>query len=232
MTQGLGKFVLVPTLMLQLLRVALRTDRLPEPEGPRSGVLGQGQWLRLLILGDSSAAGVGVMTQNRALSGQVISKLAPCARVEWTLIARSGATTFRARKLLQGTRAQFDVAILALGVNDALRHTRLTRFRDAQSGLMQDLRLRHGVRCLLVSGVPPLGAFPVFPEPLRTHLGLRAQQLDDLLQEVCRVHGARHVPFAIEPQAHWLAHDGLHPGAALYEVWGARMAGLALEALS
>lgn len=226
------RLALSPILIFQLLSVALRTRRLPEPEGPRSGVLGQGTTLRLLILGDSSAAGVGVTTQDSALSGQVISRLAPFARVEWVLIARSGATTRRAQALLKATTAQFDVAILALGVNDVLRHTDLARFRDAQTGLMQDLRQRHGVHSLLVSSVPPLGAFPIFPLPLRTHLGARAQQLDCQLQEVCREQHARHIPFSIKPDADWLASDGLHPGHRLYEVWGARMAGLALEALS
>ncbi|MGY6694998.1 MAG: SGNH/GDSL hydrolase family protein [Roseinatronobacter sp.] len=232
MNHAIRTFAVSPILICQLLGIVLRARRLPEPEGSRSGVLGQGPTLRLLILGDSSAAGVGVTTQESALSGQVISRLAPFARVEWALIARSGATTRRARELLKAKTAQFDVAILALGVNDVLRHTRLSRFRDAQTGLMQDLRERYGVRSLLVSSVPPLGAFPIFPVPLRTHLGGRARKLDRVLQEVCREQHARHIPFSIKPDACWLASDGLHPGRRLYEVWGARMAGLALEALS
>ena len=50
---------------------------------------------RLLIVGDSSAAGVGVRTQAQALAGHLSRALASGARrkVHWQLVARSGITT-------------------------------------------------------------------------------------------------------------------------------------------
>ena len=60
-TIGLG-----PVLLAQGHYVRRVTPRLPEPEGLRQGVEGSGPPLRLLILGDSSAAGVGVATQAEA----------------------------------------------------------------------------------------------------------------------------------------------------------------------
>lgn len=227
----LTQLSLAPILLIQALGVLARVERLPEAAGPRAGQSGQGQEFRLLILGDSSAAGVGVAHQDAALSGQMLAHLAPHARVTWQLVARSGVTTAQARKLAPAV-GRFDVAVLALGVNDVLRQTRAKRFAHEQTALMHELRQRHSVQHVLASAVPPLGAFAVFPQQLRAHLGRRAAALDRVLQQVCTATGAQHVPFDLDPDPHWLARDGLHPGGPLYAEWGRRMAGLALDRLS
>ncbi|NIP82235.1 MAG: SGNH/GDSL hydrolase family protein, partial [Gemmatimonadetes bacterium] len=53
---------LAPILVAQGLFVRWRTTRLPEPPGDREGVTGAGPPLRLLVAGDSAAAGVGAST--------------------------------------------------------------------------------------------------------------------------------------------------------------------------
>jgi lysophospholipase L1-like esterase len=214
----------------QLAHFAWRTEKLPEAAGPRDGVTGDGPPLRLLIVGDSSAAGVGVNTQDDALAGQVVAALSPHFVVQWQAVARSGVTSARAQGMVAQARA-CDVAITALGVNDVLRHTSSGRFARAQTVLHTRLR-DLGAQVILCSAVPPLGAFAAFPQPLRGHLGVRAAKLDATLQAVCAQTGARHVPFDITPSADWLARDGLHPSAKLYQHWGARMAGLVLRPVS
>ena len=54
-----GVFALAPLLVAQALRTRRVTPRLPEAAGERSGTQGEGPRLRLLVLGDSAAAGVG-----------------------------------------------------------------------------------------------------------------------------------------------------------------------------
>ena len=223
--------LLSPVYVAQAAYVIARTARLPEALGPRCGTHGQGAQLRLLILGDSSGAGVGVAHQDQALIGQMLQHLVPSAEVAWQVIARSGATTAQARRMLHEAGV-FDVAVLALGVNDVLRQTSARRFAMRQRSLIDALRSQHGVQHILVSAVPPLGEFTSFPQPLRGYLGRRATVLDAGLQAVCAQCRAVHVPFDLDPDPHWLAHDGLHPGPALYAEWGKRMAGLALARLS
>jgi lysophospholipase L1-like esterase len=214
----------------QLAHFAWRTEKLPEAAGPRDGLAGNGPPLRLLVLGDSSAAGVGVSTQADALAGQVVAALSPYRAVQWQVVARSGATSARALDMVAQARA-CDVVITALGVNDVLRHTSSGRFARAQTALHTRLR-DIGAQVILCSAVPPLGAFAAFPQPLRGHLGARAVKLDATLHAVCTQTGAQHVPFDITPSPDWLARDGLHPSAKLYHHWGARMAGLVLRAVS
>lgn len=213
---------------LQAVWVLARTTRLPEAAGPRAGRCGSGRALRLLILGDSSAAGVGVARQEDALAGQITIALQSRFAVDWHLIAQSGATTRAATGLLErdGKDGGYDAAVLALGVNDVVRLTRRAAFADAQRTLIQRLQHKYGVGLILASAVPPMGAMQAFPQPLRAALGRRAAALDMTLAQICAQYGAQHVPFDMALSPDLLAVDGFHPGAALYRLWGARMAGL------
>src|SRR5438105_9883693 len=95
-----AKLALGPVLLPQahwLKRTALR---LPEAEGPRYGIEGTGDLrLRLLVVGDSSAAGVGVADQAQALAMPLAVRLAQRlgGSVSWQLAAKSGISTAQAR---------------------------------------------------------------------------------------------------------------------------------------
>ncbi len=60
MRHALVTAALAPLLLWQGRHVRRVTPRLPEAAGPRAGTTGHGPPLRLLVLGDSAAAGVGV----------------------------------------------------------------------------------------------------------------------------------------------------------------------------
>ncbi|MEM8598518.1 MAG: SGNH/GDSL hydrolase family protein, partial [Bacteroidota bacterium] len=63
----LSKILLGPVLLAQGKRVRRVALKLPEPPGDRESTVGNGPPLRLLVVGDSSAAGVGAETQDDAL---------------------------------------------------------------------------------------------------------------------------------------------------------------------
>lgn len=202
--------------------VALTTPRLPEAAGPRQGQAGQGVALRLLIAGDSSAAGVGVADQGAALSGQLVTHLAGDFALDWRLIARTGATTAATLDRLRAMAPRAcDVAVLALGVNDVTRLVPLARWLKSYAALVEHLTGTLGARLVLASGVPPMAAFPALPRTLARHLGARADRFDAALADLCAAApGLRHVPFdgrALDPAL--MASDGFHPGAGLYRQW-------------
>jgi lysophospholipase L1-like esterase len=211
--------------LAQGLHLALTATRLPEAEGPRAGRVGAGL-LRLLIAGDSSAAGVGASTQDQALSGRLAQALADL-EPDWRLVARTGATT---AALLAHLRAlpsvPTDVAVLALGVNDVTRPVPLARWLDAQAALIGHLTGDLGARRVVLTGVPPMGAFPALPRPLRGVLGARAARFDAALAELAaRTPAARHLAFdpaLLDPGL--MASDGYHPGPVLYARWADALA--------
>lgn len=68
-------WLLGPLLWLQARHVRRVTLRMPEPPGLRAGTAGGGPLIRLLVAGDSGAAGVGAPTQDQALCGQLVRRL-------------------------------------------------------------------------------------------------------------------------------------------------------------
>ena len=114
---------LAPLLAAQGFYVRRTVPVLPEPPGSRHGTRGSGPLIRLLILGDSAAAGVGAVSQTEALSGQLVAALAADRQVTWRLIARSGYTTRGLLSHLQQhpLAGEWDVAVISLGVNDGTR---------------------------------------------------------------------------------------------------------------
>ncbi|MEX0309867.1 MAG: SGNH/GDSL hydrolase family protein [Tateyamaria sp.] len=222
----LPTLALLPVVVPQALWVAARAERLPEADGPRSGESGEGPVMRLLIVGDSSAAGVGVAHQNDALSGRLVARLSKTATVQWSVWAASGLTTSGVlRRLAAEPVQQFDIAVLAVGVNDAKNGVHATRWSANYRELLRVLRARFGVDLVLASGVPPLEHFPLLPRPLRTVLGARAAHFDDVLGKICAASdGVTHMPFGLPLDSTQMASDGFHPGAAIYDLWAERLA--------
>lgn len=218
--------LLSPVLAPQVAWVLMRAMRLPEAEGPREGVAGQGPELRVLIVGDSSGAGVGVAHQDQALAGRLVAHLAPQHRVQWRLAAKGGATTTTAlADLARMPEERFDVAVIALGVNDAKNGMRRARWRRNYRALLEILKTRFGVTRIVASGVPPLGLFPLLPRPLRGVLGARAAKLDTQLRALVEQHEAmRYVSMVFPMDPGLMAEDGFHPGAPLYDQWAGRIA--------
>ena len=220
---------LAPLLALQGRRVRRATPQLPEPPGPHSGTRGVGPPLRLLLVGDSAAAGVGAASQDEALSGRLADELAPTFRVSWTLIARTGATTAGTARHLARRPAEecgaFDIAVLSLGGNDVMGRRPLDRWLADVGEVAALLRVRFSVRHILLSGLPPMHVFPGLPQPLRWYLGATARKFDRALAGWATTQpDCEHVPLELTDGAGLLATDGPHPGPALYHRWGVELA--------
>jgi lysophospholipase L1-like esterase len=217
-TLGLG-----PLLIAQAVRVRRNIVRLEEPTGARSGCAGAGAPLRLLIAGDSAAAGVGAPTQEEALSGQLVAALRPTCMVYWKLVAQTGHTV---HDLIGQLRAlapeRFDVAIVSIGVNDT---TSRTGWIERQATLVELLKVKFGVAHILLSSLPPMQVFPALPQPLRWYLGMRAGQLNSMLRAIAQADACCEflpIDFPFEPE--YVAADGFHPAAPAYSAWAAAAA--------
>jgi lysophospholipase L1-like esterase len=217
---------LLPVLIAQGVAVRRKALRLPEPEGPRQGRMGSGPPLRLLIAGDSSAAGVGAAHQDQALAGQLVTRLAPRWEVHWRLEATTGhATADTLQRLMELPAQSFDIAILALGVNDVTGAISQGQFARQQQDLAQLLTNRFGVRQILACGVPHMEHFPALPQPLAWALGRQAQRLDNRLARLSmQIVGLHHLPFELPSDPELAAEDGYHPNPHAYALWAERLA--------
>ena len=212
---------LLPVLAAQALWVRRNAPLLPEPTGPRAGRQGRGPRLRLLITGDSSAAGVGAGTQQQALSGYLVARLARHYSVEWQLEATTGHTTRDALTRLSELDGPFDAVVTALGVNDVTRAVTQQQFMQRQTRLLDHLTGPLGARQVVVTAVPRMNRFPALPQPLAWVLGQQAARLDQGLQQVAGMFPqARHLTLDLPDDPALAAPDGYHPSPMAYRLWG------------
>jgi lysophospholipase L1-like esterase len=220
------KIMLGPMLLAQGKKMRRTALRLPEAEGPRTGFIlseSSRSELKLLFVGDSTMAGVGVQHQTAALAFQVSSILAKrldCS-VRWQLVAKSGLSTSQAFEFVKGQELlPADVLITALGVNDVTSQRTPRQFVADYEALIHVLLPRVRAQFAVVSGLPPLHVTPVAPQPLRWYLGRCAHRLDEQLYKW--IGGQRNIAYvslqwATNPKE--MATDGYHPGEGLYRKW-------------
>ncbi len=225
------KLALSPLLVTQAVLTRRRLPRLAEPEGERHGETGAAAAtpLRLLIAGDSSAAGVGVVTQREALAAQLAERLAEAGtlRVRWRLMARSGLNTAQTLHLLQRdeTPPQADLAVVVTGVNDVVDQVPSHHAVSSRETLANWLRNAHGVQHVVFAPLPPLHHFPGLPQPLRWVAGSDARRHNLALQRWVRTRGdVSCVDMEMPLNRGVMAPDGFHPGVPVYRYCAAAIA--------
>ena len=212
--------------------VAARTRPYAKPDmrlAMRSSVGGTGRPpVRLVLLGDATALGVGVDRVADTVGGQLAAMLAEGAagrRVELSSVAvagsRSADLATQVARALVGPRP--DVAVILVGTNDV---THLAGATDAAEYLGTACRrLRDAGIAVVVGTCPDFSALRAFAPPLRQMLGWQGRRLAKLQTTAAGVAGALVVDLAAQTGAVFradagtLCHDGFHPSADGYRVW-------------
>ncbi|MEV6170387.1 SGNH/GDSL hydrolase family protein [Streptomyces sp. NPDC051954] len=209
-----------------------RLIRLPEAAGADSGKTeGKGPALRLVVVGDSVAAGVGAAHHEEAMAGQVAEALSAMTgrAVSWRVAAKAGATLATVRRgLLSGltdptTNWRPDLILVVAGTNDALRLRRPRVFRREAQALVRDARLRLGEDVpVIFAGLPSIDRVAALPRRIKLPLGLYLRILDHQLKTAAaRGVAVFHLPSGGPPEFEgpWLAADRFHPSADGYRAW-------------
>ncbi|WP_180160839.1 SGNH/GDSL hydrolase family protein [Acinetobacter sp. YH01004] len=225
---------LIPALVIQGSRVKKNTIRLPEAEGAREGITGQGQTLSLLILGDSAAAGVGVAHQNDALLGAVISALQHQYQVHWRLEAQSGDTTSQViQKTKKLVNQKYDVVVTSVGVNDVTRLMSAQTWIKQQQHFYQLIQAKFQPELIIATSVPPMHLFPALPNPLSWLFGQYAKQMNLQLEKmIAQQEDMQWIEYDIRKYQSMnleMAKDGFHPSKEIYQIWGKEVSDRILE---
>jgi lysophospholipase L1-like esterase len=186
--------------------------------------------LRLAVLGDSTAAGVGVTRVEDSVAGRVAQTIADTGRfVTLDGLAVSGSRV--ADLAPQVSRALVhppDVALVLIGANDA---THLT----SRDGLRHDLaaavaRLRSAGVAVVVGTCPDMGAPTAFHQPLRLVVAWEGRRVGRAERAAVRASGgvavdigaATGAAFRGDPRR-YLSSDRFHPSAEGYALWAAAL---------
>jgi lysophospholipase L1-like esterase len=187
--------------------------------------------LRLAILGDSTAAGVGVTRVEDSVGARLAQAIADTGR--FVTLDGLGVSGSRAADLApQVSRALThppDVAVILIGANDATHLTSLDAVRRDVRAAVERLRAA-GVR-VVVATCPDMGAPTAFLPPLRQVVALEGRRIGTVTGAAARAAGAVTVDLAAETgpafradRATYLSSDRFHPSAAGYALWAAALA--------
>jgi len=192
---------------------------------------------QLLGIGDSIIAGVGCAEHKQALTATTAAALATLTgqQIRWQALGKSGADALRILRMLKQcpVAVQPDYIVLSTGVNDVTSLKSCRRWRSDLQGLLEALLGSAPCARVALTAVPPLQHFPALPQPLRSVLGWRAAQFNQVLTAVCAEHpqvGIVGLDFAASQARQGFAADGYHPSIANYAEFG-RMAARTLHAL-
>ncbi|HYN95649.1 MAG TPA: SGNH/GDSL hydrolase family protein [Pilimelia sp.] len=187
--------------------------------------------LRLVLLGDSTALGVGVDRVTDTIGGQLAHLLAEGGagvRGRQVLLSSVGVAGSRSTDLAtQVARALLgerpDVALILVGANDA---TGLRRPVESAAYLGAAVhRLRDASVEVVVGTCPDLGAVRAIAPPLRQVVGWLGRRVAAAQAAAVRDAGGTVVDLGAETgpvfraDAGTLCYDGYHPSADGYRVW-------------
>ena len=219
-----GFWLLLPISALQGLWLRTRAIRLPEATGDKTGVCGSGAPLHLIAMGDSIIAGVGTGTISRSMPVLFAQSLAKreARRVHWQVSGSNGADISHLRKRVRRFNHQqkADLVLISIGVNDVTGLSSTRHWKTQLNTLTMELRDKWPHARVIFMGLPPMGKFPLPPQPLRFTLGLRAATLDAITATIMtRQANMLHIPTEIDPLDHQFCEDGFHPSSEACGMW-------------
>ena len=221
-----GVLAFLPVVIVQGRRVRRRVERLPDATGTSGQVGRGGDVLRVVVVGDSVAAGVGVSEHRDSMAGRLAEHIHRRSGrpVAWDVLARSGADAEGVAALVAGSTvlARADAVAVSVGVNDVKNLRSDAAWRTGLRDLLAEIVRAAPAAPVFLLGLPPIDRFPALPRPLADLLGARGRRMDRIGAQVAAgFDGVTRLEFtgdevaaAREP----FASDGFHPGAALHDV--------------
>ena len=223
----LVQLVLFPLLKWQGKRVRQKTLKLPEAIGKRSGITGIGTTIKILLVGDSSACGVGVKNIEQSLSGHLIQNLKKKYKCHWKIVAKSGLTTVNLTDLLLLEKDQkFSIAIISVGMNDITSRSSLNKWHENLQKLENALYKKFLIDYYIYSGMPPIHKLNIVPNPLKTIFTVKGLLFDKSIKTKCsKFRQYKYINInKLSSKENMTAVDEFHPNESFYKIWSVEIA--------
>jgi lysophospholipase L1-like esterase len=222
----LGAGALATTLAAEVM-AARRHRFLPaEPVLEISGTMGpeDGEPLTLVVLGDSSVAGVGADAAEDTLTYGVAKALSDQYRVSLHALGVSGSRLANVvgEQLPKVDGLDPDIVLVCVGTNDVTHGTTLREARRQLRLLVAGLAEVAPAAKVIVSGLPPAETAAAFHRPLRDLLGLRALLFTRMYRAELAPYGisvfdiAKLTKSAFHGKREMFSADLFHPSSAGY----------------
>lgn len=225
---GIAILPLAPFLYLQGQYARRKIGRLPEARGETAGRFGSGEdAVKLLVIGESTAAGVGARTHETALAGQFARFLSRKVgkAVSWHVIGKSGITVRETiRELVPKIPdKKFDYIMVALCGNEVLTLRSPRNFRRDMLEFLGIMREKNPQAVVFITNAPAIRLSPVLPQPIKFILGHLSALHDKNIREfTAPMPNILYFPQPSEVVEDFFA-DGIHPSEKGYTLWSERM---------
>jgi lysophospholipase L1-like esterase len=214
----------LPALFVLGQRVRARTVRMVPPPGPLTGKIdGQGEILRLLVVGDSSAAGVGADHTSECLAPLIAANLNAVTGqpVEWRMAGSNSAIAAELRDYVVPHLPQehWTHILFIVGTNDAKNFVTARSFTKGFGGLIYALKAKFPEARIVWSPIIDMEKMPTLTPFLARMLNIRARLLNAIGTDLCKERyaiAADPLPISI-PDG--FAADGFHANGKAYKVW-------------
>jgi lysophospholipase L1-like esterase len=226
---GIALLPVAPFLYLQGQITRWKVGLLPEADGGPSGRTADGDdTAQLLVIGESTVAGLGARNHQLALAGQFAQRLSHRIEraVEWHVVGRNGVTARRTiDELLPLVPAKrFDYVLLGIGGNDVMKLSSPVTWRRDMLELLGKLRDMNPDAVIFVSNCPMIVASPVIPQPIKGLLWQLSKMHNANILEFTR--DMERVIYYPQPPAvdiEGFFADGIHPSERGYSDWAEAM---------
>jgi lysophospholipase L1-like esterase len=218
-----------PLLYLQGRLTRRRVGILPGAGGALMGQVGEGDNVAsLLVIGESTVAGLGARTHERALAGQFARRLHERMGrpVRWTVVGKNGVTARRTviDLIPQVPDEAFDHILVGLGGNDVIKLSSPVKWRRDMTVLLTILRNKNPDASIFLSNCPMIKLSPAIPQPIKSILWELSKMHDANIKEATASMDRifyYHQPRNLEIDGFFA--DGIHPSEKGYSDWAEAM---------
>ncbi|AXS39635.1 SGNH/GDSL hydrolase family protein [Breoghania sp. L-A4] len=226
---AMASWLAFPVYAVQGIGVRLRTPRLLPARGALSGrFAGAGAEIRLLVVGESSAAAVGIARMEDGVAARVALELnrASGRPVFYRAAGFNGATAEQLRDHVAPHLEDggWTHVLITVGVNDTKNFNSARRWSKGFGGLLFALRARFPEAAIYWTQILRMTEVPALPRPIADILEIRAQMVNRIAGGLCPERGAMVIPRMIGLTPEDFAPDGFHPSEKGFAGWAAHIA--------
>ncbi len=225
-----------PFYLVQGLWLRAQGDRTFPADGVVEGsVEGKAPFINLLVVGDSSAASVGIANRADGLATQLARKLNEKTgrAVQYTSSGHHAAVSEEIRDYVVPNlkRQNYSHIVIALSTNDIKNFHTIARWEKGFGGLLYALHARFPRAQIWWMEPLDFRFVPRLAQPLMTILNLRARLFAKSGIELCEERGVYSTPPLKNILPEDFCSDGFHAGEKGFQKWAEQLSGYMVEKL-
>lgn len=246
---GIISIPLLPILYYQGKKIRASVPVLPEAKKPKGYIkTSSNKTLKILTIGESTIAGVGVDFHENGFTGALVKEIATKtnASVLWRVYAKSGYTARMINKKILPNidETNADIIIIGLGGNDAFKLNSPDLWIYQTNMLTKKLKKKFPKTPIYFTNMPPIKEFPAFTKTIKFVIGNLVEILGKALNkstrnkigvyynnEVITLKGWQE-KYNISGNVDSFFSDGVHPSLITYKIWGKDMANFIMNTRS